>query len=97
MGGNLFRAEESSVEASDTSGCSCSVGKFDKDVAILSFKMFRSVALGGAALSAQAHGGILVNHKLVDLAIFGFDLLLDVFLKIKMPVWLIFATIAIIS
>jgi hypothetical protein len=35
VGGNPFRAEESSVEASDTLGCSRTVGKFNKDVSIL--------------------------------------------------------------
>jgi hypothetical protein len=35
VGSDLFRAKESAVESSDTSGCSCSIGKFDKDVAIL--------------------------------------------------------------
>lgn len=35
VGSDLFRAEESAVESSDTSGCSRSIGKFDENVSIL--------------------------------------------------------------
>jgi hypothetical protein len=45
----------------------------------------------------QAYRGVLVHYELVYLAVFGFNFLLDIFLKVKVPVGLIFAAIAIFS
>lgn len=45
----------------------------------------------------RAYRRVLVHHELVDLAVLGFDFLLDIFLEVKVPVGLIFAAIAVVS
>jgi hypothetical protein len=85
FGNDLLSAEQPSVEALNALGRRVHFGKFEVDVPLNRSNTSQVWHRKVSPIADISHLRILVDDKLVDRAIFGFDLALDVFRKIQVP------------